>query len=140
MSAARVRREIVARAEISALDRVRAFVRTGLAGLGLNEKEAFRIELALHEICVNIALYAYPAKKGEIRLATWREAGRLVFEIRDDGVPFDPSETPPPNMEAKLRAGRPGGLGIFFYKTFLDGVAYRREGDENILTVYKRLK
>ncbi len=134
------RREFVTRADLPALDRAREFVRSRLAGLGLDEKEAFRIELALHEICVNVAMYAYPRKKGELRLASWREGGRLVFEVRDDGVPFDPSETPPPDMKAKIRAGRPGGLGIFFYKTFLDGVAYRREGGENILTVFKRLQ
>ena len=134
------RRELVTRADLSVLDRVRAFVQGSLARLGLDEKDVFRIELALHEICVNVAMYAYPREKGELRLASWREGARLVFEIRDDGVPFDPSETPPPDLEAKVRAGRPGGLGIFFYKTFLDGVAYRREGGENILTVFKRLQ
>ena len=134
------RREIAARADLSSLDRFRGFVRSRLTGLGLGEKDEFRIELALHEICVNVAMYAYPREKGELRMASWREGGRLVFEIRDDGVPFDPSETPPPDLEAKVRAGRPGGLGIFFYRTFLDGVAYRREGGENILTVFKRLQ
>ncbi len=134
------RREIALRADLSALDPIRGFVRARLAGLGLDEKEAFRIELALHEICVNVAIYAYPREKGEVRVASWREGGRLVFEIRDDGVPFDPSATPPPDLEAKARAGRPGGLGIFFYKTFLDGIAYRREGGENVLTVFKRLQ
>jgi anti-sigma regulatory factor (Ser/Thr protein kinase) len=134
------RRELVARADLSALDGVRTFVRSRLAGLGLDEKEAFRIELALHEICVNIAIYAYPGEKGELRLASWRAGGRLVFEVRDDGIPFDPSTMPPPDLEAKIRAGRPGGLGVFFYKTFLDGVAYRRRGGENILTVFKRLQ
>lgn len=133
------RRELVTRANLSVLDRVRAFVRSRLKQLGFNEKDAFRVELALHEICVNIALYAYPGRKGELRLASWMEADRIVFEVRDDGIPFDPSAAPPPDMEAKARAGRPGGLGIYFYMTFLDGVAYRREGRENILTVFKRL-
>ncbi len=70
-------------------------------------------------------------------LRIWDEAGVLTMEIRDRGIPFDPGQKPAPDLEKIGRLGMRGGLGVFLFKTFMDGYAYRREGGENILTVYK---
>ena len=51
-------------ADLNAIDRIRGFIRDRLAGLGLDEQDRLKIELALHEICVNVALYAYPRDEG----------------------------------------------------------------------------
>ncbi|MDH4197721.1 MAG: SpoIIE family protein phosphatase [Candidatus Aminicenantes bacterium] len=132
-------RRIVLRAELGEMDAVRAFVRKNLEGLGLPEEEAFKVELSVHEVCVNIALYAYPKKKGDIRLSAWRESGRLVVEVRDGGVPFDPGKAPPPKLENYVHAGRRGGLGIYLFRKLLDDFSYRREQGQNVLTLYKDL-
>ncbi len=132
-------RRITAKAELGEMNTVRAFVRKCLKGLDLPEEEAFKVELSIHEVCVNIALYAYPKKKGDIRLLAWQESGRLAFEVRDRGVPFDPSKVPPPKLEDYVHAGRRGGLGIFLFRKFLDDFTYRRDQGQNILTLYKNL-
>jgi serine phosphatase RsbU (regulator of sigma subunit)/anti-sigma regulatory factor (Ser/Thr protein kinase) len=132
-------RRVVLRADLGEMDAVRAFVRKSLEGLGLPEEEAFKAELSVHEVCVNIALYAYPKKKGEIRLASWRESSRLVFEVRDSGVPFDPAKAPPPKLENYVHAGRRGGLGIYLFRKLLDDFTYHREQGQNVLTLYKNL-
>ncbi len=133
-------KEIVVPAALIEVDRVRRFLRDYLGGLGLKEEEELKIELALHEICVNIALYAYPeGRAGDLAIRIWRDAGTLFMEIRDRGVPFDPVKKPNPDVMARLRRGKRGGLGVFFFRTMMDGLSYRRDGGENILTVSKKI-
>jgi serine/threonine-protein kinase RsbW len=45
---------------------------------------------------------------------------------------------PPPDLNADLESRPVGGLGVHFMKTLMDEVAYRREGDRNVLTMRKR--
>ena len=133
-------REIVVPASLKEVDRVRRFLRDYLGGLGLKEENELKIELALHEICVNIALYAYPeGQAGGLAIRIWRDDGTLFLEIRDRGVPFDPVKKPNPDVMARLRRGKRGGLGVFFFRTMMDGLSYRRDGGENILTVSKNI-
>ncbi len=126
-------------ADLTGVDRIRSFVRERLSGLGFTEEDAFQVELSIQEICVNIALNAYPEQRGDIRLLVRRDDGRLELEVRDEGVPFDPASAPLPRLEEHVKAGRRGGLGIFLFRTLMDGFRYRREGGENVLTVYKNL-
>jgi len=99
-----------------------------------------KLELSLHEIFVNIALYAYPHGGGDMALRIWNQDNTLFMEFRDRGVPFDPGNKPAPNIVENIRRGKRGGLGIFLFKTLMDGFDYRREGDENILTIYKAIE
>ena len=133
-------KELVVPASLKEVDRVRRFLRDYLGGLGLKEEAELEIELALHEICVNIALYAYPeGGAGDLTIRIWRDDGTLFMEIRDRGVPFDPVKKPNPDVLARLRRGKRGGLGVFFFRTMMDGLSYRRDGGENILTVSKKI-
>jgi serine/threonine-protein kinase RsbW len=132
--------EIVVPASLQEVDRVRRFLRDYIGGLDLKEEDGLKIELALHEICVNIALYAYPeGRAGDLAIRIWRDDGTLFLEIRDRGVPFDPVKKPNPDVMARLRRGKRGGLGVFFFRTMMDGLSYRRDGGENILTVSKKI-
>jgi serine/threonine-protein kinase RsbW len=133
-------KEIVVPASLKEVDRVRRFLRDYLRGLGLKEEDELKIELALHEICVNIALYAYPeGREGDLAIRIWRDDGTLFMEIRDRGVPFDPVKKPNPDVMARFRSGKRGGLGVFFFRTMMDGLSYKRDGDENILTISKKI-
>jgi anti-sigma regulatory factor (Ser/Thr protein kinase) len=118
----------------------RRALRDFLGRFGLGETEVMKLELALHEVCVNISLYAYKGqKKGVIRVRFWEDNGRLGIEIRDKGVPFDPAGTPPPDFAERIRLGQRNGLGVYLYKVLADAYDYRREKGENVLTLYKFL-
>jgi anti-sigma regulatory factor (Ser/Thr protein kinase) len=133
-------REIVVPADLKDVDRVRKFLNDYTAGLGLGEEDRLKVELALHEICVNIAMYAYPrGPHGDMAIRLWREGKDLVIEVRDRGVPFNPVKKKNPDLLVKLRRGRPGGLGVYFYRTLMDGLSYRRTRGENVLTVRKAI-
>ncbi|MBN2265110.1 MAG: ATP-binding protein [Candidatus Aminicenantes bacterium] len=127
-------------AKLEEIDRVRDFLRTATAGLPLDEEALLKIELALHEICVNIARYAYPpGREGDMAVRIWRDEDSLFIEVRDKGIPFNPIRKKNPNLMVKLRRGVPGGLGVYFFKTLMDGLSYRRADGQNILTVRKAL-
>jgi anti-sigma regulatory factor (Ser/Thr protein kinase) len=80
-------REIRVPANLKEVDRVRDFLQDAIAGLPLNEQDRLKIELALHEICVNIVRYAYPrGRKGEMAIRIWRDDGSLYIEVRDKGI------------------------------------------------------
>jgi anti-sigma regulatory factor (Ser/Thr protein kinase) len=133
-------KEIRVAADLKEIDRVRDFLQDATADLPLSEQERLKVELALHEICVNIARYAYPrGRKGEMAVRIWRDADSLFIEVRDKGVPFNPIRKKNPDLLVKLRRGIPGGLGVYFFKTLMDGLSYRRAGGQNILTVRKAI-
>ena len=60
----------------------------------------------------------------------------LEMVFTDDGKAFDPlTEVVTPDITAGVEDRGIGGLGIFMVKKMSKSVSYRREGDENILTV-----
>lgn len=131
--------ELRVRADLTEVDRVRVFLRESLQGLAVTEEDAMKLELSLHEIIVNIAMHAYPQGNGEMSVRLWIDDGTFYMEIRDWGIPFDPADRPPPDLDEKIRRGTRGGLGVFLFKTLMDGYTYTRDSGENILTTYKKL-
>lgn len=123
--------------DLGELDKIRGFLRQCLEGLHVSEEDAFKIELSLVEICSNIMRYAYPEEKGEISLKFWRKDHACYMEIRDGGVPFDPTQFRTPNLEEMIKKEETGGLGIFLARKLMDGFSYRREDNQNVLTMCK---
>ncbi len=132
--------ELRVAADLRAMDIVRAFMKKVLRGVEMTEEDGFKIELSLHEICINIALYAYHGEKGEIILRAWLEGENAWFEFRDTGIAFDPRPAGPPDIRMKLAAGGRGGFGIYLFQTLMDGYEYKREAGQNVLLVFKRLR
>ncbi len=126
--------------DLAELDRMRAFLKKSFEGLSVSDKDYFKIELALLEICVNIIRYAYPNDKGEIFLKIWQSDGKMFLEIRDWGVPFDPRGLDEPDIQEIIKSEKKGGLGVFLSRQLMDGFDYKREKDQNVLTIYKTIK
>jgi anti-sigma regulatory factor (Ser/Thr protein kinase) len=106
---------------------------------GAGARKVHDIELALEEALVNIISYAYPGATGNIELTCRYEEGALLVEIVDTGTPFDVLSLPAPDTTLGIDERGMGGLGIHFMKKLMDDVAYRREGDRNILAMKVRL-
>ncbi len=126
--------------DLAELDKMRTFLKKSLEGLSVSDKDYFKIELALLEICVNIIRYAYPNSKGEIFLKIWLDKGKMFLEIRDWGVPFDPRGLEEPDIQEIIKSEKKGGLGVFLSRKLMDGFEYKRENDQNVLTIYKTIK
>jgi len=126
------------KSELREIDKVRKFMRRVLRGLELTEEDVYKVELSLVEMCTNIVRYAYPESRGNIYIRTWREDAKLYLELRDDGAAFDPRSVKKPSMREMLSGERMGGLGIFLARRLMDGFDYRREADQNVLTMSKK--
>ena len=95
-----------------------------------------KIKLSTEEALVNILNYAYPECDGEVEICYRKQNDtKLVLEILDNGIPFDPLSLPEPDLTSNLSERHVGGLGVFFIRKMTEDVQYRREGNANILTL-----
>ena len=103
-------------------------------------KTTTAICVAIEEMFINIARYAYEGREGTVKLKIdLSENDRTVtFQISDNGVPFDPLKKPDPDITLSAEDREIGGLGIFITKKTMDTVSYAYENGENILTMTKR--
>lgn len=133
-------REIITKADVSNIQAITALVNEELESRDCPIKTNMLIDIAVDEICSNIAFYAYPDDIGDIRVSIdFVEAPRgavLIFE--DEGIPFNPLEKEEPDVSLDIDERGIGGLGIFMVKKSMDDVTYRREGNKNILTIEKQ--
>jgi len=127
-------------ADFSEIDKARKFIRKSLEESNISEVNSYPVELSLVEACNNIVMYAYPQNKGEIFIRLWQEDRKIFLEIRDQGIPFNPSNAETPDLEEMLRTGKKGGLGILLFSKLMDGFNYKREQDQNVLTMWKVIK
>jgi anti-sigma regulatory factor (Ser/Thr protein kinase) len=97
--------------------------------------------VAIEEVFVNVAHYAYPDSTGDMTLHIgFDESSRTVtFRMTDRGVPFDPLKKPDPDITLSAEEREIGGLGIFIAKKTMDSLSYAYENGENILTMMKKL-
>ena len=96
----------------------------------------FRINLAIEEIATNIIKYGYDDMDPhtiEVNLTLFPDTIRL--QLKDDGHPFDPSQTPEPDIHVPLDQRKIGGLGLHLVREIVGRIAYRRENGTNILEV-----
>ena len=133
-------KELRIKADLAEIERVRDFLRQRMHGIIIEEEETIKLELALHEIFVNVVLHAYPKGDGDVTIRIRSDGATFCIEIRDRGMPFNPEEMPPIDLEKKIQMGTRGGLGIYLIKTLMDEISYRRDGDENVLTDCKRMR
>ena len=111
-----------------------AFVVDCAVAEGYSSKRVAEIELAVEEALVNICRYAYPYRTGDVEVRCTRdEAQQCVIEMIDTGEPFNLLTLPPPELTADLAQRPVGGLGVWLIRALVDDVAYRREGNCNIL-------
>ena len=97
--------------------------------------------VAVEEIFVNIAHYAYGGNPGEavigLDVIPNPKSCRVVF--RDKGVPYNPLEKEDPDITLSAEDRAIGGLGIYMVKQSMDKAEYRYEDGYNILTIEKSL-
>ena len=98
------------------------------------------MDIAVEEIFVNIASYAYENEPGKvtIRLRETEDPKGITVTFVDEGAPFDPVTRPDPDVTLSAKERSIGGLGIYLVKKSMDDVRYRYEGNLNILTLTKR--
>ena len=129
-------------ADLAQLERVQTFILAQLEGRAYTERTRAKLDVAVEEIFVNIARYAYPP--GEtgwvlVRCRVEEDPSRVVVQFLDRGVPFDPLAKKDADTTLSAEERGIGGLGILMVKRSMDQVDYARQDGENILTLTKHL-
>ena len=134
-------KELTIEAKIENLNEVLAFIDTQLEELDCPMKAQMQIDVAVEEIFVNIAQYAYTPAEGEavIRLDTEKNPGAVTITFIDSGVPFNPLAVAEPDVTLSAKDRKVGGLGIFMVKRSMDDVVYEYADNKNILTIKKNI-
>ena len=128
-------------AKTESLPDILGFVEETLEGFECSMKIQMAVCVAIEEVFVNVAHYAYGGGEGDMTLGIgYDEDSRTVtFRMTDKGVPFDPLQKPDPDITLSAEDREIGGLGIFITKKTMDSVSYAYENGENILTMTKKI-
>lgn len=104
-------------------------------------RQQMQIKVALEEVFVNIAHYAYPNGDGNVKTMVGFDDKEKAFTFRliDEGIPFNPLLRDDPDITLSAEERNIGGLGILITKKTMDSVMYSYENKQNILTIIKKI-
>jgi anti-sigma regulatory factor (Ser/Thr protein kinase) len=123
---------------MNSLTAITTFVAAAAEAARLPPQAAYRLRLAVDEICTNIILYAYEgrASPGPIELRAETCGDSVAIVVEDEGVAFDPRQVPaPPDLHLPAEKRRLGGLGVYLAMRNIDRFGYSRLGDRNRSTL-----
>ena len=131
----------VFKAKTEALSDVLGFVDLMLEKYECPMKLQTAICVAIEEVFVNVAQYAYKDGEGDVELGIGfnKESRAVIFRMSDSGVQFDPLKKPDPDITLSADERDIGGLGIFITKRTMDSIEYAYENNKNILTMIKKI-
>jgi anti-sigma regulatory factor (Ser/Thr protein kinase) len=123
------------------LPMVLEFIDAELEAAGTGRKLQFQIDIAVEEIYVNIAHYAYAPGTGNAIIQFDLKDDPPAAEIRfiDEGRSYNPLTAEAPDITLSAMEREVGGLGIFMTRKTMDAVEYQYENGKNILTIKKYL-
>jgi len=128
-------------AELGSLESIQSFIQEPLDKRFCPEPVKKQIAIAVEELYVNIANYAYnadaPDKTAEVRWECSENPVSITVRLIDGGKPFDPVKAADPLAPASIEEAKIGGLGILMAKKNTDSMQYERKDEKNILTFTK---
>ena len=134
-------KQLKVKADTSELDKVLSFADAILEELGCSPKAQMQIDVAIEEIFVNIAHYAYPEGEGDAVISVGADtaAGGVQIVFEDEGIQYDPLQNEDPDITLSAEDRPIGGLGIFMVKKSMDEVSYEYKDGKNRLTIKKNI-
>jgi serine/threonine-protein kinase RsbW len=125
--------------QVSEIPRLIDWVEVCCGAEGLAEQVCFRAALALEEAVTNVISHAFAGVPPPhlIRVRLDITAQMFAAEIVDNGIAFDPTTAPLPDLSLPLDQRPAGGLGIHLMRSMMDRVQYRRFDGQNLLRLEK---
>lgn len=124
------------------LGEISEFVERAARASGLDENQAYDVQMAVDEACTNVIKHAYQGRDvGKIEIRCEKAAAEFVVTIRDWGKHFDPKKVAKPKTGDPLHRRKIGGLGLFFMYKMMDRVKFSFSPDRgNLLVMSKKIK
>ena len=137
-------KEITLEAKVENLSSVLEFVDTELEMNDCSMKTQMQIDVAVEELFVNVAHYAYTPEIGDVTLImdvedTEDGSKKAVITFKDSGMPFDPTAKEDPDVTLSAQERQIGGLGIYMVKKSMDEMKYIYDEGQNVLTITKTI-
>ena len=134
-------KELTVEAKVENIDTVTDFVNAALEEYSCSMKAQTQIDIAIDELFGNIARYAYHPEVGEATVQVEMEEDTPVVTVtfRDQGTPYNPLESPDPDVTLSAEEREIGGLGVYLVKKSMDEVVYEYQDGQNILRVRKKI-
>ena len=132
-------KELTLEAKVANLQQVLDFVDENLKSMRCPMKILMQIDVAVEEIFVNVASYAYTPNTGSvtIRMDLQEKPRAVVITFIDSGIPYNPLAKEDPDVSLSAEERSIGGLGIFMVKKTMDKMEYEYTDKQNILKMYK---
>lgn len=126
-------------AKTANLSAVLDFIHEQLAETTCPPKAILHIDLAVEEMFVNVANYAYSPKEGPVRITCelHEDPAGIAIIMADSGNPFNPLDQPEADTTLSAEDRVPGGLGILLTRKLMDSLQYEYRDGENVLTLNK---
>jgi anti-sigma regulatory factor (Ser/Thr protein kinase) len=130
-------RKLDLEAVVDNLPQVLEFVDTCLESADCPLPAQIQIDIAVEEIFVNIAKYAYDSGDGNVVVGAEVKNGKATISFSDSGIPYDPLAKEDPDVTLSAEERKIGGLGVFLVKNTMDDITYEYKDGQNILTLRK---
>lgn len=126
-------------AKIANLGKVLQFVENELEKTGCGIKAGMQISIAVEELFVNVAHYAYTPGAGDVTIGveSYDDPGLIEITLTDSGIPYDPLSKDDPDVTLSAEDRKIGGLGIYMVKKSMDLMKYERVDGKNVVTISK---
>ena len=134
--------ERICPAEPEQLEPVQRCVEEQIERYDCSARVRFQLDVAVEEIFINIAKYAYrPGQAGQaaVRCCVGGDPLQVTIQFQDQGVPFNPLAKEDADITLTAQERQIGGLGILMVKKSMDAVRYSYEDGKNILTIQKNI-
>ncbi|MDO5108182.1 MAG: ATP-binding protein, partial [Coriobacteriaceae bacterium] len=131
-------------ADVSELPNVYGFIHGELDKRLCPKRVQNQIDIAVEELFVNVAHYAYPdatpENPGTVRVgySYSAEPPSMSVSIVDEGIPYNPLAKPDAVTPDDIADVPIGGLGILMAKRCVDEMTYERVDGSNIVTIEKK--
>jgi serine/threonine-protein kinase RsbW len=127
-------------AELDALPAFREFIVRVCEQLNLSSEITFALQLACDEAATNVIKHGYAGMNpGSLMLELHPQPGKIEMVLSDFGHPFEPVETPAPDVDALLQDQPTTGFGLYFIYRTMDDVNYYTDEQGNHLVLVKYL-
>ena len=131
---------LILKNDVAELERVMALISDVCARHSIPPETEFDLTLALDEVITNVARHAYPQGEAhQFTLEVTVSDEEFLARVEDDGVAFDPTAHPAPNLDTPLEERKEGGLGIFLVRQIMTSVEYQRVAGKNLMILRKTL-
>ena len=131
---------IQVRNHVTELARLHEFLAAFWASNQLPKDAMFDLDLALEEIVTNVIFHGYrDGGEHAIHVGLALRDRVVSLTVEDEGVPFNPLDSPAADDTSPIEARPIGGLGIHLLRKLMDEIEYAREGNRNRLVVRKRV-